>query len=651
MTQAEALAHFTAADMTVRPISDASHLAEHAYIASRGVLASYPDSETGPLPMHHVLPGLSATPGAILSPAPAPGEHTRALLAKLDYGRVRRGCYRSGGHNMMALNIPQPARRLPPARAMVTAAQPEAADAGLVTLRAGGNAVDGAVAAALVQGVVDPLMSGLGGYGVLHAYDPHTKATLLLDGQGGCPAACTETMWADRIVGETTDGFGFIVRDFVNECGHQSVTVPGIVAVLAQAHTQLGRLPWAELFGPAIELAEAGWIVRPHNYTVFTQDERRYGRMNYGEKLSVTADGRRIYLHPDSSYRRIGETIRNPDLAATLRTLAQDGPDSFYRGALARRIADDMARHGGLLTEADLAGFEPEVQEPIRVGYRGYELATNRPPGGGVMVAEMLRILEQFDLVALGHNTPEYIRVVAEAMKIATRDKDAHISDPRFVAPPLDRLLSEPYAQSCAAAIRRGEKASVPRLQAPKGDPKETTHVSCVDADKLVVSLTHSLGIPSGVIPAATGFILNGCMSVFDPRPGRAGSIAPGKRRFASMCPSIVSKDGQPVMTLGAPGGTWITLGVLQVILNVLDWGMGMQEAISAPRFVATSNVIDISNRIPRSVQRAVEAMGYPIKRSALSYAFSGVHGIALFDGKLDGGADPQRDGMVASLD
>ena len=546
---------------------------------------------------------------------------------------------------------PRPPHRLPPARAMVTAVQPEAADAGLVVLRAGGNAIDAALAAALVQGVVDPLMSGLGGYGVLHAYDPRTGATLLLDGQGGCPAACTETMWADRIVGETTDGFGFIVRDFVNECGHQSVTVPGIVAVLAQAHAQLGRLPWADLFGPAIELAEAGWIVRPHNHTVFTQDERRYGRMNYGEKLGVTADGRRIYLQPDGSYPRIGQVVRNPDLGGTLRAMAKDGPDSFYRGTLAGRIVDDMARNGGLLSAADLASFQPEVQQPIRVGYRGYEFATNRPPGGGVMVAEMLHILEQFDLAALGHNTPDYIRVVAEAMKIATRDKDAHISDPRFVPPPLDRLLSGDYARSCAAAIRRGDKASVPRLKAPAGDPNETTHVSCVDADGLVVSLTHSLGIPSGVIPDGTGFILNGCMSVFDPRPGRAGSIAPGKRRFASMCPSIVSKDGQPVMTLGAPGGTWITLGVLQVILNVLDWGMGMQEAISAPRFVATSDAIDISNRIPRSVQRAVEAMGYTVRRSALSYAFSAVHGIALFDGKLDGGADPQRDGMVATLD
>lgn len=533
---------------------------------------------------------------------------------------------------------------------MVVAAQPEAADAGLVTLRAGGNAIDAAVAAALVQGVVDPLMSGLGGFGVLHALDPRTGATLLLDGQGGCPAACTAGMWADRILGETPDGFGFILRDFVNECGHAAVSVPGILAVLAHAHAQLGRAPWASLFGPAIALADSGWLVRPHSYTVFTQDERKYGRMNYGEKLGVSADGRRIYLQSDGGYARIGQVIRNPDLAETLRLVARDGAATLYTGALARRITDDMAAHGGLLTADDLAGFVPEVQEPIRIGYRGYELATNPPPGGGVMVAEMLRILEQFDLVALGHNSPEYIRTVAEAMKIATRDKDTGISDPRFVTPPLDRLLSDDYAAACAAMIRRGEKVSVPRLQGPAGDAKETTHVSCVDAEGLVVSLTHSLGIPSGVIAPGTGFILNGCMSVFDPRPGRAGSIAPGKRRFASMCPSIVTKDGVPVLTLGAPGGTWITLGVLQVVLNVLDWGMGMQEAVSAPRFVATSGVIDISNRIPIGVQRAVEAMGYTVKRSPLSYAFAGVHGIALFDGTLDGGADPQRDGMVASL-
>ena len=545
----------------------------------------------------------------------------------------------------------RPPRRLPDAKAMVVAAQPEAADAGAVTLRAGGNAVDAALAAALVQGVVDPLMSGLGGYGVLHLHDPATGQTLLLDGQGGCPLACTEAMWADRVLGETTDGFGFILRDHVNECGPQAVTVPGFLAVADAAHGRAGRLPWAALFGPAIRLAEEGWIVRPHNHTVFTQNERQYGRMNYGEKLGVTEDGRRIYLGPDGAYPRIGQVIRNPDLAATLREVARDGARTFYHGALAQRIATGLQRDGGLLDATDLAAFVPEQQEPLVVRYRGFDVATNRPPGGGVMVAEMLRILERFDLVAAGHNTPEYIRILAEAMKIATRDKDAFISDPRFVAPPLDRLLSDGYADACAAGIRAGIKVPVPRIpSSPHGDARETTHVSCVDADGLVVSMTHSLGIPSGVIVPGTGFILNGCMSVFDPRPGRAGSIAPGKRRFASMCPTIVYQAGRPVLTLGAPGGTWITLAVLQVLLNVLDWGMGVQEAVSAPRIAATSDAVDISNRIPHAVQQSVEAMGYTVRRSALSYAFAGVHAIGLFDGVLEGGADPQRDGMAIGL-
>ena len=558
------------------------------------------------------------------------------------------------------MTVPRPPRRVPPARAMVVAAQPEAAEAGLSVLRDGGNALDAVVAAALAQGVVDPLMSGLGGFGVLHLHDPRTGTQLVLDGQGGCPQACTEAMWADRVMGETRDGFGFILRGFVNECGHAAVTVPGILAVLSQAHAGFGHRPWASLFDPAVALAEEGWLVRPHNHTVFTQDERQYGRMDYGEKLGVSEDGRRIYLRPDGAYPRIGQIIRNPDLAATLREVAQDGADALYRGALARRIVADMERHGGLLAAADLEGFAPERQEPLRVSYRGYDVATNRPPGGGVMVAEMLRILERFDLPALGHNSPEYVRMVAEAMKIAARDKDAHISDPRFVPPPLDRLLSDGYADACAAAIRRGEKASVPRMgqgtsaggaSSPRGDARETTHVSCVDADGMVASLTHSLGIPSGVIPPGTGFMLNGCMSVFDPRPGRAGSIAPGKRRFASMCPSIVYRDGRPVLTLGRArrhldharraAGSAERAG-----LGHGDAGGGQRAALRGDG----RHAVDISNRIPRDVQRAVEEMGYVVKRSALSYAFAGVHGISMFDGMLEGGADPQRDGVAVGL-
>jgi gamma-glutamyltranspeptidase/glutathione hydrolase len=220
--------------------------------------------------------------------------------------------------------------------------------------------------------------------------------------------------------------------------------------------------------------------------------------MNYGEKLGVSETGRRLYLREDSSYKRPGELVRNPDLAATLRLVARGGADTLYVGELGAAIAEDMRRHGGLLTRADLAGFAPEEQAPLWVGYRGRRIATNPPPGGGVMIAEMLRILERFDLPRSATTAPNTCAVLAEAMKIATRDKDAHVGDPRFVEVPLERLLSDAYADACAAGIRDGVKVSVPRLNA--SDRAHTTHVSAVDRDGMVVAFTHSLGIPSGVI-------------------------------------------------------------------------------------------------------------------------------------------------------
>ncbi|NKC30617.1 gamma-glutamyltransferase [Roseomonas sp. BU-1] len=530
---------------------------------------------------------------------------------------------------------------------MIVAPQPEAAEAGAAILRAGGNALDAAIACALAQGVVDPMMCGLGGLGVLHLHDPASGTDLVLDGLSVSPAACTESMWADRFERECPDGFGYVIGGHANELGHRAVTVPGILRTLGLAHARFGRTPWAALFGPAIGLAEEGWLVRPHVATMFHMDERAYGRLSYRDKLAFTPDGRRLYLAADGTPKRLGATVRNPDLAATLALVAREGAETLYTGELARRIVADMEAAGGLLSAADLAAYAPEPRAPLRVAYRGFTVATPPPPAGGILVAEILRILERFDLVALGHNTPATIAVVAEAMKIAGRDKDRHIGDPRFAPAPLDHLLSDAYADACAAAIRAGERTALPR---GGGDAKDTTTVSCVDAQGMVVSLTHTLGLPSGVIPPGTGMMLNGGMNAFDPRPGRAGSIAPGKRRFSTMAPSILFEGAQPVATLGAPGGAWIAVAIAQVILNMLDWGMAMQEAISAPRFSATSDAIDISNRIGRAEQRALEAMGYRVRRSPLSYAFAGVHGISLWDGTLRGGADPQRDGLAIGV-
>jgi gamma-glutamyltranspeptidase/glutathione hydrolase len=530
---------------------------------------------------------------------------------------------------------------------MIVAPQPEATEAGLSVLEAGGNALDAVIACAFTQGVIDPLMCGIGGMGILHLYDPASGKSLILDGAASCPAACRPEMWAALFERECPDGYGYVLRGEVNELGHAAAATPGIMRVFGEAHAGFGRLPWAELFEPAIGCAENGWIIRPHVATVFALNEAPYGRLPYARKLELTPDGRALYLRPDGTPKRLGDSVRNPDLAASLRGLARDGAESFYTGEIAQRIADDMRAHGGLLTLADLAGFRVRTREPLTVSYRGRAIAMPPPPGGGIMVAEMLRILERFDLTALGHNEPEYIRVIAEAMKIAGGDKDRHIGDPDFVAPPLERLLSDAYADDCAARIRRGEKTPLSRVES---DCKHTTTVSCIDRDGMVVSLTHTNGVPSGVIPPGTGFMLNGAMNWYDPRPGRASSIAPGKRRFSSMTPSIVFEDQMPVMTLGAPGGAWIGVALLQVLLNVLDWGMPIAEAVAAPRFSATSDAIDIGNRIPRKTQRALEAMGYEVRRSPLTFPFAAPHGITCWDGELEGGADPQRDGYAAGL-
>jgi gamma-glutamyltranspeptidase/glutathione hydrolase len=270
------------------------------------------------------------------------------------------------------------------------------------------------------------------------------------------------------------------------------------------------------------------------------------------------------------------------------------------------------------------------------------------------MVIEMLQMLEPFDLKALGHNSPDYIRVVSEVMKRATVDKDRFVGDPRFVEVPLERLLSRGYAAEQAAAIRRGEIARVPRLgagtESPHHESKDTTQVSVADEHGNLVSLTHSLGVASGAITEGLGFMYNGCMSVFDPRPGKTGSIAPGKARFTAMAPTIVFEGACPRLVLGAPGGTFITMGILQAILNVIDFGMTAGEAVAAPRFCTTSEVIDVVNRIPRYVTDELEARGYRVRRSYRGYHFAGVHAIGIVDGKWQGGADPGRDGMALEV-
>ncbi|MGI9477545.1 MAG: gamma-glutamyltransferase family protein [Hyphomicrobiaceae bacterium] len=528
---------------------------------------------------------------------------------------------------------------------MIVAAQPEASEAGARVLQRGGNAVDAGVAAALVQGVVDPQMCGIAGFGNAQIRQPDGTASCI-DFHGKTPLAATPDMWEDLLAGETRDGFGFVLKGNVNDMGYGSVTSPGSLMAYYEAVRDHGTWDWADICAPAIAQAEAGFIVRPH-VDFWWRTPGLFGRVDNAKRQAFSKTGRAVYFHADGRLKVTGDHVANPDLARTLTRIAKDGIDVFYRGEIAERIEADMIENGGLLRKADLEAYRTLHSAPLTGTYRGYDIATCQPPGGGIMLVEMLNILENFPLAELGHNSTEYIRVVAEAMKAATADKDMHVGDPAFVDIPA-HLTQKSYAADVAARIRTGEKMSVERV--PLRESPDTTHVAVVDKAGLAFTMTHSLGMPSGVITDGLGFMYNGCMGVFDPRPGRAGSIAPGKARFSSLCPAIASKDGAARIVIGAPGGTQIAMGVLQGLLNVIDFDMDMAAAVSAPRFSATSNAIDIMNRIPGYTIEPLIEQGYEVIRSPMTFGIAAVHGIRIDNGVLTGGADPGHDGVALAV-
>ena len=536
--------------------------------------------------------------------------------------------------------------------AMITSLQPDAVEVGAEILKAGGNAADAAIACGFVQTVVDPLMCGIAGFGSIHLYLPDQDVHEVIDFHGRVPAAATPDMWQDRIIGETDDGFGFVLEGAVNDLGYQAIATPGTLKAFSEVHQRYCSLPWDVLLAPAIRIAEQGFTVTPGVHGYWTRDEDNVsGRISIRDRLSHSDYGRRIYCDERGDPRSIGQVVRNPDMANSYRRIADGGADVFYHGEMAAQIDADMQANGALMGKRDLADYKTETTAPLWGTYRGLDVSTNRPPGGGIMLIEMLNMLECFDLKAMGHNSPDYIRTVAEVMKTATSDKDNYVGDPRFVDVPVGRLTDKGYAADKAALIKSGEKMHVERLGLPESP--RTTHVCVSDKDGGIVTMTHSLGMMSGVITPGLGFMYNGCMGVFDPRPGRAGSIAPGKSRFSSVSPSIVFDNGRPVLAIGAPGGTQIVMGVLQAILNFVDFSMTPQDAVLAPRFSATSDTILVTARIPRYAYRELEAQGYKFLRSPYSYQIASVHAIG-FDaiGEPSGAADIcYGDGMALRVD
>jgi len=465
--------------------------------------------------------------------------------------------------------------------AMVASTSEIASRVGADVMKRGGNAVDAAVAVGLALAVTWPSAGNLGGGGfmLVRKADGTTEA---IDYRERGPLAAHRDMYLDAqgnvIKGMSTDGY-------------RAVAVPGTVAGLMLAHKRHGKLKWEELVEPARKLAADGFEVNFHLARSLTYNSTI-------EKMKPWAESRRIYQR-DGKYYELGETFVQPELAAVLARI-KTNPRDFYEGETAKLIVADMKANGGIVTLEDLRTYEPTIRQPLRTTYRGYEILTMPPPSsGGIALIEMLNMLEPHDLKAMGWHSSKSVHTIVEVMRRAFADRAAYLGDTDFVKVPVNGLLSRAYAQSRAKDI--GERAT-PSLDIRGGGPAayespETTHYSIVDAEGNVVANTYTLNdsYGSGVTAKGTGILLNNEMDDFTSKvgvandygliQGEANAIAPKKRPLSSMTPTIVLKDGKPYFVIGSPGGPTIINTVLQAILNVIDFDMDIQQAVSAPRF------------------------------------------------------------------
>lgn len=526
--------------------------------------------------------------------------------------------------------------------AVISGPEPIAVEAGARVLRAGGNAVDAAVTCAFVQGIVNPQMCGIGGYALALIQKPGEAATLL-DAPALAGSLATADMWVNKFIRLSPDGWGYFLEGKVNDKGYTSICTPGTVTALDTILRRHGTISWEAAIAPAIETAERGFMVDS------LLGSRWKTRTKYPEAVSMleyvtsNPEASRIYLRDGMPYDE-GDIIKNPDYAKTLRHLAKHGADDFYHGELASIMAKDLAANGSYVTAADLSEYHVADEQAVTGTYRGYDITTSQAPHGGPTVVEILNILEGYNLQALGHNSAEYIYLVAMAMKAAFTDRNAHLGDPRAGAVPVRWMTSKERAKEWQAHINAGKPITV-------GDtpttPPDTTHISVIDNNGMCVALTHSLGMSSGVITPGLGFMYNNSMVNFHPFPGHRNSIAPRVGRTTGMSPTIISKDGKPILVLGAPGASRIITAVLQVIVNFIDFGMSISDAIAAPRIDCQGNNIVCHGRIPEYICEVVRQR-HPISRLPQSYgAMAFVQAVSMRDGVMQGGTDPGCSGVA----
>jgi gamma-glutamyltranspeptidase/glutathione hydrolase len=535
--------------------------------------------------------------------------------------------------------------------AIISAVEPIAAEEGAKVLMQGGNAVDAAVVCAMVQFIVNPQNCGLGGYALanLCLAESGSVRHFALDGPALAGSNVTAGMWTEHYVRPNQDGQGFFLRDKVNDVGYGAICVPGTPLALATLLERWGTLAWAEALEPAARIGEQGFVVDNVLAVRWKTRAAQPDATSALDYITSNAEARRLYLRANGQPYDIGETLRNPDYARVLRHLGEAGVGDFYRGELAAQMAADLAKNGSFITAQDLANYQLPSIEPLFGYYRGYTIQTAPAPHGGQTLLAMLKILEGYDLAQLGHNSAAYIYLVAMAMKAAFADRNQALGDPNFVDVPLEWMVSEARAHEWRATIDRNAPFAVTPL--PMGAP-DTTQVSVMDGAGNCISLTHSLGAGSGVITPGLGFMYNNAMSFFNPLPGHPNSIAPGKGRTTGMAPTIIHQHDKPILVLGAPGSTQIITSLLQVILNVIDFGMDIGNAIMAARFDCQGEMIRCHMRIPEYICAQVRAR-HPITRIPYSHGtFGRVCAVAIdpTTGKLRGAADTGTAGMALEV-
>lgn len=512
-------------------------------------------------------------------------------------------------------------------RGAVATSQPLASAAGLEMLQRGGNAIDAAVAAAAVLNVTEPHMTGMGGDMFAILWSAREGRLVGLDASGRAGSLISPEVLRDR------------GHERMPYRGAESVTVPGALSGWAALVEQYGTMSLAEVLAPAIRIAEEGFPVTP----IIAEQWR-----DTAEVLARDAGATETFLYDGERGPDAGEWFRNPDLARSFRTIAEQGPGAFYGGELGRRVVDGLRQLGGYLTLEDLENHAVRWVEPISADFHGYTVWELPPAGQGVAALEMLRILERHDLAAMGHNSTEYLHTLIEAKKLAYADLERYVADPDHMQVAAEALLDDRFIAARSALIDMTRAADRPD-PGEAATESETIYLSVTDAEGNMVSFINSIFeyFGSGVVVPGTGFALQNRGAGFTLQEGHPNQVAAGKRPFHTIIPGFVTRDGAPWMTFGLMGGSMQPQGHAQMLINMIVFGMDVQQAIDAPRFRHFSGLsVALEPAIGEQVRAGLRALGHEI-RSETGVAFGGAQAIQRLSRGWAAGSDPRKDGLA----